>query len=133
MHYEDDYFDKMKWHDGSPVTLADFVMFMIMQFDFAKEASAIYDEAQVPSFQTFMAAFKGWKIVSEDPLVIEYYTDAYQLDAENNVTNFRAANPSGYFNGVRLPGTAWYRAGWSRPMARLLSRLTRLTPTRSSG
>jgi len=111
MYYEEDFFDKMKWHDGSPVTLADFVMFMIMQFDFAKEASPIYDEAQVPSFQTFMAAFKGWRIVSEDPLVIEYYTDAYGLDAENNVTNFRAANPSGYFNGVEA---SWHALvpGW---------------------
>ncbi len=73
------------------------VMFMIMQFDPSKEASAIYDEATVPNFQTFMGAFKGWKIVSENPLVVEYYTDAYQLDAENNVTNFRAASPNGYF------------------------------------
>lgn len=111
MHYEDDFLQKMKWHDGSPVTLADFVMFMIMQFDFAKEASPIYDEAQVPSVDTWLAAFKGWKIVSEDPIVIEYYTDAYQLDAENNITNFRAANPSGYFNGVEA---AWHGLvpGW---------------------
>jgi peptide/nickel transport system substrate-binding protein len=104
MTYEDDYWDKMKWHDGSPVTPADHVMFMIIQFDFAKEASPIYDEAQVANFQTFMSAFKGWKIVSEDPFVLEYYTDAYQLDAENNITNFRAASPAGYFNGVE--------AGW---------------------
>jgi peptide/nickel transport system substrate-binding protein len=111
MHYEDDFLQKMKWHDGSPVTLADMVMFMIMQFDFAKEASPIYDEAQVASVQTFLAAFKGWKIVSEDPIVIEYYTDAYQLDAENNITNFRAASPAGYFNGVEA---AWHGLvpGW---------------------
>ena len=40
-----------------------------------------------------------------------YYTDAYQLDAENNITNFRAANPSGYFNGVEA---AWHGLvpGW---------------------
>jgi peptide/nickel transport system substrate-binding protein len=69
-------------------------MFIIMQFDPSKEASAIYDEATVPNFQTFMGAFKGWKIVSENPLVVEYYTDAYQLDAENNVTNLRAAHSS---------------------------------------
>jgi peptide/nickel transport system substrate-binding protein len=94
MYYEDDYFDKMKWQDGSPVTLADHVMFMIMQFDPSKEASAIYDENTVPAFETFMAAFKGWKITSENPLVIEYYTDAYGLDAENSVTNFRAAHSS---------------------------------------
>jgi peptide/nickel transport system substrate-binding protein len=111
MYYEDDYFDKMKWQDGSPVTIADHVMFMIMQFDFAKEASPIYDEAQVPSFQTFMDAFKGWNVVSTDPLVVEYYTDAYQLDAENNITNFRAAHPSGYSNGVEA---AWHGVvpGW---------------------
>jgi peptide/nickel transport system substrate-binding protein len=77
---------------------------MIMQFDPSKEASPIYDEATVPSFETFMAAFKGWKVVSEDPIIIEYYTDAYQLDAENNVTNARAASPNGYYNGVE--------AGW---------------------
>ncbi len=111
MYYEDDFFDKMKWHDGSPVTIGDIVMFLIMQFDFAKEASPIYDEAQVAQFQTFMSAFKGWRIASEDPLVVEYYTDAYQLDAENNITNFRAANPSGYFNGVEI---SWHALvpGW---------------------
>jgi peptide/nickel transport system substrate-binding protein len=105
MNYEDDFFQKMKWHDGSPFSVADFVMFMILQFDPSKEASAIYDEATVPSFQTFMSAFKGWKITSEDPLVVEYYTDAYGLDAENNVSNFRAASPNGYFNGVEA---AWH-------------------------
>jgi peptide/nickel transport system substrate-binding protein len=80
-------------------------MFMIMQFDTAKEDSPIYDESAVPNFNTFMAAFKGWKIVSEDPLVIEYYTDAYQLDAELNVTNARAAWPNAYWNGQEA---AWH-------------------------
>ena len=105
MYYEDDYFDKVKWHDGSPITLGDHVMFMIMQFDPNKEASPIYDVAGVPSFETFMGAFKGWKITSEDPLVIEYYTDAYALDTEENITNFRAASPAAYFNGVEA---AWH-------------------------
>jgi peptide/nickel transport system substrate-binding protein len=92
MYYEDDYLAKTKWHDGSPFTLGDMVMFMIMQFDRAKEASPIYDESYVPSFQTFMGAFKGWRITSEDPIVVEYYTDAWTSDAENNVSNFRAGN-----------------------------------------
>ena len=96
MYYEEDMFDKMEWHDGSPLTIGDFIFFMIMQFDLAKEASPIYDEAQVPNFETFIDAFKGWRIASEDPLVIEYYTDAYALDAENNITNLRAAYPSAY-------------------------------------
>jgi peptide/nickel transport system substrate-binding protein len=102
MYYEDDFLDKVKWHDGSPFTLADMVMFAIMQFDTAKEASPIYDESAVPNFTTFIQAFKGWKIVSEDPVVIEYYTDAYQLDAENNVTNFRAMFPNAYWNGQEV-------------------------------
>ncbi|MFN2186483.1 MAG: ABC transporter substrate-binding protein, partial [Anaerolineae bacterium] len=104
MYYEDDFFDKITWHDGSPFTLADMVMFMIIQFDLAKPESANYDEAQVPSFESFMSSFKGWKIVSEAPLVIEYYTDAYGLDAENNVTNARAAYPSAYGQGQ----AAWH-------------------------
>jgi peptide/nickel transport system substrate-binding protein len=99
MYYEDDYLDKMKWHDGSPVTLADHVMYMIMQFDQAKPESAVYDEATVPAFESWMAAFKGWRIVSQDPFVLEYYTDAYDLDAENNVTNGRAAHFAAYQNG----------------------------------
>ncbi len=105
MYYEDDMLDKVKWHDGSPFSLADMILFMIMQFDPNKEASPIYDESGVPNFETFMAAFKGWRIVSEDPVVIEYYTDAYTLDAENNVTDFRAAWPSAYWNGQEV---AWH-------------------------
>ena len=99
MYYEEDYFDKMKWQDGSPITLADHVMAAIMQFDTAKEASPIYDEATVPAFQTFMDAFKGWKIVSENPFVVEYYTDAFALDAENNVSNFRAMHSGDWQDG----------------------------------
>jgi len=83
---------------------------MIMAFDPSKEASSIYDEATVSSFETFMAAFKGWRITSEDPIVIEYYTDAYGLDAENNVSNFRAANPAANQDGE----TPWHSlaAAW---------------------
>jgi peptide/nickel transport system substrate-binding protein len=111
MYYEDDLWDNVTWHDGSPFTLADMVMFMIMQFDPSKEDSPIYDEATVANFNTFMGAFKGWKIASEDPLIVEYYTDAYTLDTENNVTNFRAAWPNAYGQGFEA---AWHNIapGW---------------------
>ncbi len=46
--YPKDLFTTVKWHDGSPISVADFVMCMIMQFDPGKAESAIYDEAQVP-------------------------------------------------------------------------------------
>jgi peptide/nickel transport system substrate-binding protein len=93
MHYEQDLFDKVSWHDGSPFTIGDVVMTMILAFDRSKEASPNYDESSVPNYQTIMAAFKGWRILSKDPLVIEIYSDAYQLDAENSVSSFAAAYP----------------------------------------
>jgi peptide/nickel transport system substrate-binding protein len=103
MYYQEDLFDKMTWHDGSPLAIGDMVLSMILTFDRSKEASPYYDESSVPAFQTFMKSFKGWRIVSEDPLVIEYYTDAYQLDAENNVSNLRAAYPQGAWHNL-APG-----------------------------
>lgn len=75
-------FDVVKWHDGSNLSIADFVMSLIMTFDRAKEDSAIYDPQAVPALEVFSTTFKGFKIVSESPLTIEYYTDSYSLDAE---------------------------------------------------
>lgn len=84
--YPADLFTTVKWHDGSNLSAADFVMNIIMTFDRAKPESAIYDEAAVPAFDSFMSVFKGIKIVSTDPLVIEYYTDSYSLDAETQTS-----------------------------------------------
>ncbi len=103
MVYQEDLFDKVTWHDGSPLTIGDIVMTMILSFDRSKELSPYYDEATVPTFDLVMSAFKGWRIVSEDPLVIEYYTDAYALDAENSVTGPRAAYPDGAWHTL-VPG-----------------------------
>jgi hypothetical protein len=77
-----DLFKTVKWHDGSSLSVADFVMNIIETFDRAKPDSPIYDDNYVPLFQSFQQAFKGIKIDSTDPLVIEYYTDNYFQDAE---------------------------------------------------
>jgi peptide/nickel transport system substrate-binding protein len=77
-----DMFDTVKWHDGSNLSVADFVMALIMSFDPAKPESAIYDEAQAAVLDSFLAVFKGYKIDSTDPLVVEYYTDLTYPDAE---------------------------------------------------
>jgi peptide/nickel transport system substrate-binding protein len=82
VYYPDDLYETVKWHDGSPLSPADFVYQMIMVFDPAKEESAIYDENYVPSLDGFMSHFKGVRILSTDPLIIETYDDKYQLDAE---------------------------------------------------
>lgn len=87
MYYPAGMYDQVKWHDGSSFSAADVVMKMIMIFDRAKEDSKIYDAAYVPAFDSFMSSFKGVKIVSTDPLVIEQYSDLYELDAEMNVEN----------------------------------------------
>jgi peptide/nickel transport system substrate-binding protein len=87
VYYPADLFQKVKWHDGSPLSLGDFLMTMIMTFDPGKEESPIFDEAQKSTVETFLEHFKGVRIVSTDPLVIETYEDLYYLDAENNVTN----------------------------------------------
>lgn len=84
-YYPADMYETVKWHDGSNLSPADFIMSFIMSFDRAKPESAIYDEQAVPRFELFIESFKGAKFVSMDPLVVEYYTDNYSLDAELNL------------------------------------------------
>jgi peptide/nickel transport system substrate-binding protein len=107
MRYPDDFLDTVKWHDGSPFSLADMVFSVALYFDRANEASPIFDEGAVGDFTAFKQAFKGWRVASEDPVVVEFYTDAYGLDAENTVNNFRAMFPC--LGGTYLRGDgAWH-------------------------
>ncbi len=88
VYYPADLYQTVKWHDGSNFSAADVVMDMIITFDRAYSQSLIYDEAYVPSFESFMDHFKGVKILSTDPLVIETYDDMWYLDAEYIVTTW---------------------------------------------
>jgi len=81
VYYDDSIFN-MTFHDGSKFSLADIVFSYILTFDRAKPESPLYDESYVPVFEAFKEYFKGFRIVSEKPLVIEYYSDALYLDAE---------------------------------------------------
>jgi peptide/nickel transport system substrate-binding protein len=87
-YYPADLWDTVTWHDGSPISPADFVLFMILQFDRGTEGSPVFDAAAVSALTSFKSAFRGVRIASLDPLVIEHYTDNYQLDAENGVTTW---------------------------------------------
>jgi peptide/nickel transport system substrate-binding protein len=98
--YPADLFESIKWHDGSNLSVADFLMFWIAPIDAGKEGSAIYDESQASSVESYLSAFKGFRVTSTDPLTIEFYTDAYALDAENNVVTMW---PSGGYGGA-----AWH-------------------------
>lgn len=102
LYYDKDMFKNMKWHDGSPMSAGDFVLGMILTFDRPNAKSAIFDEAAVPGFRTFMGHFKGWKIVSRDPLIVEAYSDQIFPDAE-----LIAANRDVYPNYAQGIG-AWH-------------------------
>jgi len=81
IYYPESLYD-VKMHDGSTISVGDFIVNIIQFFDTAKPESPIYDEAQVPAFESFMTYFKGVKVVSTDPLVIETYVDTFDMDAE---------------------------------------------------
>jgi peptide/nickel transport system substrate-binding protein len=99
---------QVKWHDGSTMSAGDFVVNMIQTFDRAKPESPIYDEAALPRYESMMSIFKGVKIVSTDPLVIETYLNSYDLDAEVLVGNYTYVHwfPI-YTNGGTAP-FAWH-------------------------
>ncbi len=82
-HYPADLYD-FPLHDGSTISIGDFVAGMIVHFDRAKEASPIFDQAKVGIFESWLNNFRGVRIVSEDPLVIEHYSDIWYMDAEHN-------------------------------------------------
>jgi peptide/nickel transport system substrate-binding protein len=107
--YPADLFDKIKYHDGSPLSVADFVLYMITQFDTCDPKSAIYDESNVPNCDTFKSHFKGVKILSTDPLVIETYDDTVSLDAEVQVGNINGSQP-GY-------SLTWFPTAYTGPLA----------------
>jgi len=99
VYYPESLFDDVAWHDGSTFSVADFVMGMIMTFDPAMEDSAIYDESMVANLESFKSTFKGFKIVTESPLVVEYYSDTYYMDAEMNIVSL-------------WPSYGYGQAGW---------------------
>ena len=102
-----------KWHDGSKFSIGDVLLGMILSFDRAKPESPLYDESEVASFAAFIEYFKGVKILSIDPLVIETYTDSYALDAE-------LACPLGIrcTTTAQADGTTWALLSGRRPTRR---------------
>ena len=53
----------------------------------AKKASPVFDKAKQAGLEAWLDTFKGVKIVSEDPLVIETYSDMWYMDAELNASD----------------------------------------------
>jgi len=93
--YPADLFTKVKWHDGSPLSVADFIMPTIQLFDEANPDSKIYDPALAPYFQSLVPNYKGFRITSTNPLTIEAYSDQYYNDAELDVISNWPYSPTG--------------------------------------
>jgi hypothetical protein len=89
-HYPSSIWD-ITWHDGSPLTMGDFVMPMIQGYAMGRPASELYDSAQQASLDAGLESFKGTRIISTDPLVIELHSDTWYADAEQNAVPFRSA------------------------------------------
>lgn len=81
LHFRPDLWKKT-WHDGSYLSLGDFLLRLILIFDRAKPGSPVYDESAVPELVSRQAHFRGLCLRSVDPLVVEVYTDLRVLDAE---------------------------------------------------
>jgi peptide/nickel transport system substrate-binding protein len=90
--------------------MADFVLFMIMQYDTCDPKSAIYDETNVPNCDTFKSHFKGMRIISTDPLVIESYDDTVALDAEVQAGQIGGTQPG--FSLSWFPTTSTGPIAW---------------------
>jgi peptide/nickel transport system substrate-binding protein len=95
VHYPADLYDTVTWHDGSPFSIGDILMYMILTLDRGNPDSVIYDSTKAPALSSFLSAFRGVRILSEDPLVLETYTDNYQLDAEININTWWPAYAQG--------------------------------------
>ncbi len=70
------------WHDGSEFGLGDMIWSMILTYDPAFEESNIFDSAQVAPYESHMDTFLGMRVLDDDPITIEWYSDLYYLDAE---------------------------------------------------
>lgn len=104
VRFEPDLFRKAQWHDGSLLSMGDIMLGWILAFDRAMEGSPIFDPATVPAFKSFEETFRGFRIISQNPLVAEYYTTTWLMDAEATAAGAAGAFFPNYGFG---PG-AWH-------------------------
>jgi peptide/nickel transport system substrate-binding protein len=93
--YPSDLFSTVKWQDGSPLSVADFIMPTIEFLDRGKTDSPIYDESAAAFVESILPTFKGFRITSTDPLTIESYSDLWYSDAELDVVSGWPTSPTG--------------------------------------
>ncbi len=84
IEFEADFFTR-RFHDGTKVSPADFILPWILTFVRAEEKSRLFDASYTSSFEVFKQHFKGLRILSMNPLVLEAYSDQIFPDAESVV------------------------------------------------
>lgn len=107
VYYPAEMFETVTWHDGSPISVADFVMGIISTFDLGSPDSPYYDEALVPGLDQFLASFKGIRLDDSDGLAIEFWQDAGSLDAENAIVTFWPGSFTGA-DAYNFADAAWH-------------------------
>jgi peptide/nickel transport system substrate-binding protein len=105
--YPADLFEKVTWHDGNHLDVADFMMGMILTFERGNPDSALYDEQYVPYYTSFMNSFKGFRITSTDPLTVEFYSDVLSADAELDVYTLWPGPSAAWFSPYAFGEGAW--------------------------
>ena len=84
--YEDDIYLN-KWHDGSVMSLADFVMMMIYPYERGLDGGLFYDQARYAyTFSSWYSQFRGVQVVHDgygsDPLTIRTWSDSWTIDPD---------------------------------------------------
>ena len=77
-----DVIGKIKYHDGTTMSLADWVALWPFGFYRVDPNSTLYDESAIPGFTQWRGLFMGWRILSTSPLVIEWYGNYTHPEAE---------------------------------------------------
>ncbi|MEM2790634.1 MAG: ABC transporter substrate-binding protein [Thermofilaceae archaeon] len=83
-----DVLGKIRYHDGTTMSIADWVALWPFGFYRVDPESPLYDAAAVPGFNEWRKLFMGWRILSTSPLVIEWYGNFTHPEAEFIVTYY---------------------------------------------
>ncbi|HDN01499.1 MAG TPA: ABC transporter substrate-binding protein, partial [Candidatus Bathyarchaeota archaeon] len=76
-----DMIGKMEYHDGTNMSLGDWLLQFSLAFARANPDHPLYDENYVQGLNLWRRTFVAWRIVSEHPLIIEVYHNYTALEA----------------------------------------------------
>lgn len=72
----------VKYHDGSVMSLADWVALWPLGFERVYNGSPLFDESAIEGHKNWRRLWRGMRIISVHPLIIEYYVNYTHQEAE---------------------------------------------------